>query len=65
MEILKVGDVIEWNFKDKRFKNYPDFLKDKIFTAKISIIDYENNCYGVYASYGQDYIYFDECKKIK
>ena len=58
----EVGDTIEWNFKDNKFKDYPKHIKNKTFQSKVVIVD--NDCYGVYAEYGQDLIPFDGCKII-
>ncbi len=60
--IGKVGDKIEWDFKDDRFKSYPKSLRGNTFTADIAMVDLEDECYGVYCEYGQDLIPFGRCK---
>jgi len=60
--IGKIGDTIEWDFKDDKFNDYPKFLKDNKFSAEIAMINLEEKHYGVYAEYGQDLIPFDKCK---
>ena len=61
-KIGKIGDTIEWDFKDNIFKDYPKSLTDNIHTAEIAMVDLEEKHYGVYAEYGQDLIPFDKCK---
>jgi hypothetical protein len=63
--IGKIGDLIEWDFKNDTFNEYPEFLRGKTFTSRIRMIDLEDQIYGVYADYGQDLIPFNECKIIK
>jgi hypothetical protein len=59
-EILKVGDIIEWNLGGWVLSN----LKGN-HRAKIAMVDMDKKRYGVFADYGQDMIPFDECVKIK
>ena len=54
------GDTIEWSFDNS--DKYPEYLKGKTFQAKIIVI--QDQCYGVYAEYGQDYIPFNKAKLI-
>jgi len=61
--IAKIGDLIEWSFDDS--KNYIDFFKGKTFQAEVAMIDSKEQNYGVYASYGMDYISFDKAKIVK
>jgi hypothetical protein len=60
--IGKIGDTIEWDLKDDRFKDYPKRLTENVHTAEIVMVDLEEKEYGVYAEYGQDLIPFDKCK---
>ena len=62
--IGKIGDIIEWDFKDERFQDFPDFLKNKTFTAEIAWVNIEEKDYGVNAEYGQDLIAFEQCRII-
>jgi len=57
----KTGDLITWDFKDDRFKDYPKYYRNNTFSSEIAMIDLEDRCYGVNAEYGQDMIPFDEC----
>lgn len=59
--IGRVGQIIEWNFNDD--DTHP--LSGKIYKAKIAMVDDREGLYGVYASYGQDYIPFEKAKIIK
>lgn len=63
--IGEIRDTIEWNFKDDKFSTYPEHLRGKTFTAEIACVNLDDEAYGVYAEYGQDYIPFDMCKIIK
>jgi hypothetical protein len=61
-EIAKQGDTIEWSFpEDHRDKQFAG----KTFRAEVGMVDYYEECYGVYAEYGQDLIPFNEAKIIK
>ena len=61
-EIAKQGDTIEWGFpeddQDKQFAG-------KTFRAKVAMVDYYEEHYGVYAKYGQDLIPFDDAKIVE
>ena len=56
-----LGDTIEWDL-DFDYGCYPKGYK---FQAEVVGIDWEDECYCVYAVYGQDKIPFDKCKIIK
>lgn len=63
-KIGKVGDIVEWDFKDETFDKYPSWLKDNVFTAEVAMVDLDEKHYGVYADYGQDFIPFDSGRII-
>jgi len=65
MDIAKQGDVIEWDFKGDEYSHLPEYLKGKTFKANVAVVFEKQREYGVYASYGQDYIGFNQCKVIK
>lgn len=64
MEVAKVGDLIEWDFKGKDYKTLPDHLRDKTFSSEVRAVLLKSKLYGVYPEYGQDLIPFNKCKII-
>ena len=62
--IGKIGDKIQWDFKEDKFKDYPKDLRDNVFTAEIAMVDLDEKVYCVYCEYGQDKIPFDNCKLL-
>ena len=58
-KIAKKGDIIQWDFKDHEMKD----IFPETYTAEVLIVC--KDCYGVYASYGQDYIPFDKATILK
>ena len=55
-ELAKEGDIIKWSFD----KEHGTFLAGKTFTAKVAMVSFTDNVYGVYAEYGQDLIPFSD-----
>jgi UDP-N-acetylglucosamine pyrophosphorylase len=55
IQVLKEGDVISWELE----KNH-GWIKKGIYSAKIAIVDLNGKQYGVWASYGQDFIPFED-----
>lgn len=53
--IFKQGDKIKWSFG----ADSPEHLRNKTFTANVSIVNEKERNYGVYAEYGQDLIPFE------
>lgn len=62
---VKEGDIIEWSFKSDEYPHLGDELRGKTFSAEVAVVFKKQRECGVYASYGQDYIPFDDCKIIK
>ncbi|MES2287664.1 MAG: hypothetical protein V4547_18355 [Bacteroidota bacterium] len=62
-QLAKRGDTIEWTFEDS--DKHADKLRGKTFQAEVATVNQEQAYYGVYASYGQDIIPFDQAKLIK
>ena len=65
MEAAKQGDVVEWDFKGDDYSHLPDHLRGMTFKGNVAVVFEKQRVYGVYASYGQDYIRFDQCKVIE
>lgn len=61
MKIAKIGDTIEWSFP----KDHNTVFAGETHRAEVAMVDNDEKCYGVYASYGQDLIPFNEAKIIK
>lgn len=61
--ILRVGETISWTFDDDEKESTE--TRGKTFKAKISMVDKKEENYGVYASYGQDLIPFDDATLLK
>lgn len=66
-EVLEVkeGDVIEWDFKSDEYPHLGDELRGKTFRSQVAAVLKVQREYCVYASYGQDYIPFDDCRLIE
>lgn len=60
LNLYNVGDTIEWSFEN----DHKSIFKGKTYRSEIASIDIENECYCVYAEYGQDKISFKNAKLI-
>lgn len=54
---IQIGDTIEWELKNNNSLN-------GVYKAEVEVINNEEKWFGVYASYGQEKIPFNQCKKI-
>jgi hypothetical protein len=63
MDKIDIGDTIEWDFIGDEYKDYSKYYTENTFQATVGIIT--DNCYGVYAEYGMDYIPFESAKLVK
>lgn len=55
--IAEEGDTIEWSFED--VDKVPKIFRGKTYQAKVALVSMEDKHYGVYATYGMDYVDFE------
>ena len=60
-KIAKRGDVIQWSFPE----DHGTYLAGRTFKAKVEVVLKREECYGVYAEYGQDKIPFNQCEILE
>ena len=63
MMTAEKGDTISWTFPNT--PEEPEDFRGKTFTAQVAKVFTEEQCYGVYAEYGQDLIPFDKATIIQ
>lgn len=57
-EMALIDDTISWSFGSE--ESIHPIFQGKTFYAQVAMICFEQRHYGVYASYGQDLIAFDD-----